>query len=204
MTRSPGQHGQMPGAHGRSLLFPFTFLLFPSMSELEDAWELALSKAMRRAHGAGRADIARYLDLRAQNDLLRRAAVDWLTTTFTALAAVANRHGAGILMEQKEGHRFRRGAATMVGTQLILRRGVRSLTIECGWPREPRDGFVRGDGLACANIKHLGRHRSNAELLLARSAKGSPLWLILEKTDDRSDLTEAAVRKHFSVLLSES
>ncbi len=174
------------------------------MGELEDAWELALSEAMRRAHSGGRADIARYLDLRAQNDLLRRAAVDWLTTTFTSLAGVANRHGAGIQIEQKDAHRFRRGPATMVGTQLTLRRGVRALTIECGWPRAPRDGFVRGGGLACANIKHLGRHRSNAELLLARSSKGKPQWLIVEKTDAQSPLTGAAVRQHFSILLSES
>ncbi len=174
------------------------------MGELEDAWEVALSEAMRRAHVGGRPDIARYLDLRAQNDLLRRAAADWLTTTFTSLAGAANRHGAGILMEQKDGHRFRRGPATMVGTQLTLRRGVRALTIECGWPRAPRDGIVRGTGLACANIKHLGRHRSNAELLLARSSKGTPQWLIVEKTDARSPVTEAAVRQHFSILLSES
>jgi len=174
------------------------------MSELEDAWELALSEAMQRAHAAGRADIARYLDLRAQNDLLRRAATDWLTTTFTSLAGIANRHGAGILTEHKDSHRFRRGSATMVGTQLTLRRGVRELIIECGWPRAPRDGIVRGDGLACANIKHLGKHRSNAELLLARSSKGSPQWLILEKTDTRSELTEGEIRQHFSILVSES
>jgi hypothetical protein len=34
------------------------------MNELEEAWELALAEASRRAHGAGRADIARYVDLR--------------------------------------------------------------------------------------------------------------------------------------------
>jgi len=174
------------------------------MNELEDAWELALSEAIQKARVQGRADIARYLDLRAQNDLLRRAAVEWLSTTFTALAAVANRHGAGINIEQKEAHRFRRGSATMVGPQLVLRRGVRSLTIESGWPRTPRDGIVRGRGLACANIKHLGRQRANAELLLARSGKGSPQWLVMEKTADGEPLTEALIRQHFSILLSES
>lgn len=174
------------------------------MNELEDAWELALSEAMRQARLNGRADIARYLDLRAQNDLLRRAAMDWLTTTFTSLAAVANRHGAGIQIQQEDAHRFRRGSATMVGTQVILRRGVRALTLESGWPRMPGDGFVRGDGLACANIKHLGRHRSNAELLLARSAKGAPQWIIMEKTEARVPLTEEQIRQHFSILLSES
>jgi hypothetical protein len=174
------------------------------MSELEDAWELALSEAMRRAHTEGRADIGGYLNLRAQNDLLRRAAADWLTITFTSLAAVANRHGAGIQIEQKDAHRFRRGSATMVGTQLTLRRGVRALTIESGWPRAPRDGIVRGAGLACANIKHLGRYRSNAELLLARSAKGAPQWIVMEKTEARAPLTGEQIRQHFSILLSEA
>jgi hypothetical protein len=174
------------------------------MSEFEDTWELTLAEAMRRAQTAGRAEIAGYLDLRAQNDLLRRAAADWLTITFTSLAAVANRHGAGIQIEQKDAHRFRRGSATMVGTQLTLRRGVRSLTIESGWPRAPRDGIVRGAGLACANIRHLGRPRSNAELLLARSSHGTTQWQVMDKTGEKSMLTEAHVRQHFSILLSES
>ena len=174
------------------------------MSELEDAWELALAEAMRRAQAAGRAEIAGYLNLRAQNDLLRRSSTDWLTITFTALAAVANRNGAGIRIEQKDAHRFRRGAATMVGTQLTLRRGVRTLTIESGWPRAPRDGIVRGAGLACANIKHLGRPRSNMELLLARSSQGATQWQVVDETGKKSLLTDAHLRQHFSILLSES
>jgi hypothetical protein len=174
------------------------------MSELDEAWELALADAKQRARAAGRADIADYLDLRRQNDLLRRAAVDWLTNTLTSFAADANRRGAGIQIEQQDAHRFRRGSATMVGAQLTLRSGVRALMVESGWPRTPRDGFVRGGGLACANIKHLGRHRLNAELLLARSPSGVPQWLILEETGPRSPLSETHLRDHFSLLLSES
>ena len=170
------------------------------MSELEEAWELALAEATRRAHAAGRADVARYLDLRAQNDLLRRTAIDWLTATLTSLAGEANRNGAAIQIERQDPHRFRRGSATMVGIQLTLRRGVRALSIESGWPRTPRDGIVRGNGLACANIKHFGRRQSNAELLLVRSANGSPEWFVLEKNGRRSRLTETDVRTHLSVL----
>ena len=172
------------------------------MSELEEAWELALAEATRRARSAGRADIARYLDLRAQNDLLRRTAIDWLTATLTSLAGEANRNGAAIQIERQDPHRFRRGSATMVGIQLTLRRGVRALSIESGWPRTPRDGIVRGNGLACANIKHFGRHRSNAELLLARSSDGAPEWLLIEKTGDQTPLSEAHIREHFSLLMA--
>lgn len=173
------------------------------MSELEEAWESALAEATRRAQAGGRADVARYLDLRAKNDLLRRTAVDWLTATLTSLAGEANRNGAGIQIERQDPHRFRRGAATMVGIQLTLRNGVRALSIESGWPRTPGDGIVRGNGLACANIKHFGRHRSNAGLLLTPSPGGVPQWLIQEKTGSQLPLSEAHLREHLSVLLSE-
>jgi hypothetical protein len=53
------------------------------MSELEEAWEIALAEAKHRARGAGRADVANYLDLRSKNDLLRRTAIDWLIGTLT-------------------------------------------------------------------------------------------------------------------------
>jgi hypothetical protein len=174
------------------------------MSELDEAWELALAEAARRARGAGRADVARYLDLRAQNDLLRRTAIDWLAATLTALAGEANRKGAAIQIEIQDAHRFRRGSATMVGNQLTLKSGVRALSLECGWPRAPRDGFVRGDGLACANLKHFGRARAGAELILARSVKGLPQWLVIEKTGAQTLLTEETVRAHFTTFLSET
>src|SRR5882762_4850636 len=169
------------------------------MSEFEDTWELTLAEAMRRAQTEGRADIAGYLDLRAQNDLLRRAATDWFMITFTSLAAVANRHGAGIQIEQKNAHRFHRDSATMVGTQLTLRRGVRALTIESGWPRAPRDGIVRGGGLACANIKHLGIKSANEELLLIRSQSGKPCWVEIEKRGRRAEVHEATARNHIAI-----
>src|SRR5215471_14660831 len=170
------------------------------MTELDEAWEIALAQATQRAQGAGRADIARYLDLRRRNDLLRQAATDWLIDAVFSLAADANRKGAGVQIERNEEHRFTRGAATMVGSRLTLRCGVRALTIESGWPRSPRDGVVRGNALACANIRHLGRTRHNAELILVSSAKGSPQWFVLND-DARSLLTEAELRRHFSLLI---
>lgn len=170
------------------------------MDDLEEAWEVALAEATQRARGAGRADILRYLDLRRRNDLLRHAATDWLHEAFNSLAADANRTGAAIQIERDDAHRFRRGPATMVGKQLTLRKGVRALTIESGWPRAPRDGVVRGNALACANIKHMGRTRLNEELVLVSSAKGSPQWFILRE-DERELLTESDLRRHFGMLV---
>ena len=169
------------------------------MSELEEAWELALADAQIRAHAAGRRDIADYLTLRRRNDLLRRTGTEWLINEFVLLAGEANRDGAGIQLERYDEHRFSRGSASMVGRQVILRRGVRAVTIESGWPRTPRDGIVRGGGLACANIKHFGRSRMNEELILVSSVKGSPQWFIV-KDDQRTTLVKSHLHRHLSFL----
>ena len=169
------------------------------MTELDEAWELALAQATQRAQGSGRADVAQYLDLRRRNDLLRRAATDWLLEAVFALAADANRKGGSIQIERNDDHRFTRGAATMVGTAMVLRRGVRALTVECGWPRTPKDGVVRGNGLACANIKHLGQARYDDELILVTSEKNKPQWCVV-KAGSRSLLTGSVLRYHFSRL----
>jgi hypothetical protein len=170
------------------------------MSELDEVWELALAEAQTRAYAAGRRDIADYLNLRRRNDLLRRTGTNWLIEKFISLAGEANRTGAGIQLERQDEHRFSRGSASMVGRQVTLRRGVRALTIEGGWPRTPKDGIVRGGGLACANIKHFGRSRMNEELILVSSAAGSPQWLIVNDDDRGITLVEAHLHRHLSVL----
>ena len=172
------------------------------MSELETEWELALAQAQESARAAGRRDIADYLNLRRRNDLLRRTATDWFMNVFIVLAGEANRAGAGIQIEQQDEHQFRRGTATMVGKSLTLRRGVRALTIESGWPRTPKHGIVSGGGLACANIKHFGRPRANVELLLSHSKK-SPSWVVIDKSGRSSILTEQQLRTQFRKLLSD-
>jgi hypothetical protein len=169
------------------------------MSELDEAWELALAEAQSRAHAAGRRDIADYLSLKRRNDLLRRTGTDWLINEFVLLAGEANRSGAGIQLERHDEHRFSRGTDSMVGRQVTLRRGVRALTIESGWPRTPKDGIVRGGGLACANIKHFGRSRMNEELILVSSAAHSPQWMIVND-DLRTPIIAAHLRRHFSLL----
>ena len=61
------------------------------MSELDEAWALALSEAERRARMAGRGELADYLSLRSSNDLLRAAGIEWLISSFTLFAGEANR-----------------------------------------------------------------------------------------------------------------
>jgi hypothetical protein len=171
------------------------------MTELDEAWELALAEANNRARAAGRGDIANYLSLRQRNDLLRSTATEWLVNAALLVAAKANRHGAGIQIEQDDTHRFQRGSATMVGRRITLRRGVRAITIETGWPRTPRDGIVRGGALAGGNIKHFGRPRANVELLLMRSSSGAPQWYIHDQHGKKSVLSEAEIQAHISLLI---
>ena len=170
------------------------------MSELDEAWAAALSEAERRARLAGRDEVAAYLALKNSNDLLRTAGIDWLITEFTVLAGDANRAGASIQISKQEGHRFPAGTSTMVGHLLTLTNGVRTLFVEAGWPRTPRDGFVRGGGLASANIRHLGIRAANEELLLAKSSTGGPAWKSVEK---KYLLLEADIRRHLYILLDQ-
>jgi len=172
------------------------------VSELDEAWALALAEAQRKAHSAGHADIAAYLRLRSSNDLLRKTGIEWLLSTFTKLAGKANREGGSIQISEQDAHRFPVGNATMVGRLLTLSVGVRKLSIEAGWPRQPSDGFVRGNGLACGSIRHFGKASANEELLLVRSEKDSPRWVAIEKSLQRRELLEAGIRNHLARLLS--
>jgi hypothetical protein len=169
------------------------------MSELDEAWAAALSEAERRARQAGRKDIADYLSLKNSNDLLRKAGVDWLLAEFTSAAADANRTGASIQITRQQGHRFKIGASTMVGHLVTFTNGVRTLYVEAGWPRTPRDGVVHGGGLACANIRHLGIRNANEELLLMKSDAGRPTW----KSHKHRSLHESHMRHHIAILLDQ-
>ena len=171
------------------------------LGELDEAWALALAEAERRARSTGRGELADYLSLRNSNDLLRSAGIDWLVSTFTQYAAEANRNGASLQIAHQDAYRFKVGNSTMVGTLLTLSSGVRTLFVEGGWPRTPRDGVVRGGGLACGNIRHLGITKANEQLLLAKTTHGSPSWLTSSDLRPRAVLLEADVRRHLSILL---
>ncbi|HEX8423078.1 MAG TPA: hypothetical protein VF634_06690, partial [Pyrinomonadaceae bacterium] len=89
---------------------------------------------------------------------------------------------------------------------LTLTAGVRVLTIEAGWPRTPRDGIVRGGGLASARISHFGKRRDDDELLLVQNAGADatapPRWFILDADSARrTAFEEARVSHHIAKLL---
>jgi hypothetical protein len=168
----------------------------------DEDYERRMHEARERARGGGRGDVLDYLDLRAANDATRARAVEWLLELFTAAAGELNRAGAGLTLARTDAHRFRVGNSTMVGTRLVLRRGVRALTVEAGWPRAPRDGIVRGGGLASATIGHFGDPRAGDELLLVPDAHTDARWFVIEKTGARTELQPERLRRHLARLLS--
>ncbi|MGI9065546.1 MAG: hypothetical protein ACR2HX_03980 [Pyrinomonadaceae bacterium] len=177
------------------------------VSELDEAWALALAEAEQRARAAGRTDITTYLALRTSNDLLRETGRNWLQTMFSIVAGEANRTGAGIQISREDGHRFKVGTATMVGSRLNLARGVRMLFVEVGWPRSPSDGFIRGGGLACANIKHLGIKSASELLRLVVDSSGVPRWNVYAHPGERKGIIEfheANIRNHMAILMNDS
>lgn len=173
------------------------------MSELDEAWALALAAAEERARAAGRADLTEYLSLRNANDLIRKIGKGWLLDTFAQLAGEANAAGARIQTSLEDGHRFKVGAATMLGSNLNLKKGVRVLSVEVGWPRIPRDGFIRGGGLALANIRHLGVKSVNQKLRLLLNPDGSPCWTTENNVSGHAEIHEADLRNHISILLDD-
>jgi len=172
------------------------------VSGFEEDYERMMREARERAGGGGRGDVLEYLDLKAANDAARTRAIEWLLETFTAAAGELNRAGAGLTLARTDAHRFRVGNSTMVGARLVLRRGVRALTVEAGWPRGPRDGIVRGGGLASATIGHFGNARAGEELLLVPDAQTDALWFVIDKTGARTELQPAHLRRHLSRLLA--
>lgn len=169
------------------------------MSELDEAWALALAEAEQKARLAGRREVADYLALRNSNDLLRTAGIDWLLASFTKLAGDANRAGASLQISKADGHRFHLGTATMVGRVVTLTNGIRRLSVEAGWPRVPRDGIIRGGGLAAGHILHLGIKSAGDELLLSKSSAGSPQWKLVNRNGLL--LHESDIRRHLAILL---
>jgi hypothetical protein len=169
---------------------------------IDEEYERMMYEARERARGGGRNEVLDYLDLKAANDAVRTRAVEWLLELFMAAAGELNRAGAGLTLARTDAHRFRVGNSTMVGTRLVLRRGVRALTVEAGWPRAPRDGIVRGGGLASATIGHFGDARAGDELLLLPDAHTDARWLVVEKTGFRTELQPERLRRHLAHLLA--
>lgn len=173
-----------------------------SVSGFDEDYESRMAEAQTRARARGRGDVVEYLSLRAANDSVRTRGVEWLLDTFMIAAGELNRAGAGLTLARTDSHRFRVGNSTMVGARLTLSRGLRSLTIEAGWPRAPRDGIVRGGGLASARAGHFGDRKSDEEFLLVPAGLEDARWLVVDNKGIRTELHEERLRAHVARLLA--
>ena len=171
------------------------------MNELEQVWTQKLSEARVKAQTSGREDVAEYLALRATNDMIRRTSVEWLLNSLVEITADANRNNdANIAIETGNSHRFQFGNASLAGSFLRLRQGVRCLSIEAGWTRAPADGFMRGGALAVARIAHFGISKHNAELFLILE-NNIPSWFSVDKNGKRESFDAKNLQRHFQVFL---
>jgi hypothetical protein len=136
------------------------------MDELDEVWEQLFAEAAATDLGDGR--LADFLAVKAANDEIRERAVEQLFGAFQKLAAHANRNNAAIAVESSDRHRFTVDRSAVSGRSIRFRHGVRCLSVEAGWTRTPRDGFMRGNALAVARISHFGLPGDGAELKLIK------------------------------------
>jgi len=172
------------------------------MSELDEVWTRMINEALEKARASGSGDVAEYLTLKATNDKIRRASVEWLFDSMLEIAAFANRNNAGVTIENENPHQFAFKNANLVGSLLRFRQGVRCLTAEAGWTRTPNDGFMRGGALACARISHFGISRHNAELLLIKF-NDLPNWFSVDENGKKDLFDSRHLNQHFQVFLGE-
>lgn len=172
------------------------------MNELDEVWAQMINAALERAAASGRGDVADYLSLKAANDAVRAAGVKWLFDSTLAIAAEANRNqNAGLItFENENPHNFTFGNANLVGSLVRLRQTVRCLTIEAGWTRTAKDGFMRGGALARARISHFGIARANEELVLVRTDNLTN-WFAVDMENRQSLFDSRNLQRHFAVFL---
>ncbi len=168
------------------------------MQELDEVWAGMLENALAKAESDGRRDVADYITLKASNDAVRQTSVQWLFGLTLEIAA----NNPRLTVENENPHRFDFSNASLVGSLLRVRQGVRCLTVEAGWTRTPNDGFMRGGALAVARITHFGMAKHNSDLLLIQ-LNGAPVWFEAEKNGGRIAFDSNNLNRHFQIFLGE-
>lgn len=176
-------------------------LILESMNELDEHWADLLAHAHLNAAATGRGDVADYIALKAANDLLRSASVNWLFDSMTEIAGEAVRRGVPITIDRNELHRFEVGNSSMVGSRINFRCGIRCLSVEAGWTRTPADGFMRGGALAFSRLSHFGLPREQMEVILKRVGD-SPVWTVRDGPMSGETLVMDILLAHFRILVS--
>jgi hypothetical protein len=167
------------------------------MTELDQVWLQMLAETGIKADATGRQQVAEYLRLRATNDAIRSRGVGWLIGAFIEVATDAQRGNSHLLIERVEPHTFSHGASTMVGTELVVRHGVRCLNVEAGWARIPSHGIMRKGALAVAKITHFGLAKAGAKFRLVHHVDKLPRWI----DGEQNVIDMAVIQGHLETLL---
>lgn len=170
------------------------------VGDLDEIWEELVAKAAKNPNAFARAEISDFLAVKTANDELRQTAIIQLFKTMREIAEHANRKNAQIIIESVEPHYFSLGQMNLSGAMLRFRRGVRCLTVEAGWTRTPKDGFMRGNALAIAIISHFGMVHESAELHLIRF-ENRPRWFKVGDERMRISFELEDLIKHFRIFL---
>ena len=124
--------------------------------------------------------------------------VRWLFDSAIEIAAEVNRDHTALTIERQEPHSFAFSGANMVGSLVRFRQGLRCLSIEAGWTRTPKDGFMRGGALAHARFVHFGLPGENEELFLVITS-GAPQWQPRSPAAGGPPFMLDDLRRHFRV-----
>lgn len=177
-------------------------MLTKAMNLTEEVWQEKLDEALHNAQLHERSDVAEYISLKASNDAIRARSVKWLLETVSEIVFAFNTRGARIKLEQTDNHRFSLQKAHLTGSRLKLQYGIRCLTLEAGWTRNPGDGFMRGGALVFARISHFGFPKEAEELVLLKY-ENQPQWFSVDGEFHRISFDVRSLKKHFEVFLGD-
>lgn len=163
------------------------------IDDFEQWWLELLEKARYKALEDRNPFLAEYFELKARNDKIRLSASKDLLKIF--LDEAESIQEASLSIDIKPWHRFQMYQAVLTGFCLIISFGIRQLTVEIGWTRLPKDGFMRGNALAYCRIAHRGRDKRQELFLIDRD---SPKWVLAE---DGKEFDVSFIRHHFDLLL---
>lgn len=153
-----------------------------------------------------------YLALRAANDRMRTAGLDWIWATLDLVCAELDAQLGGtierpVVQLARQEWQFEVGRSVMVGERFGVRfRGV-TMLVEAGWPRLPQHGFVPDQGLARGRVSlstsPILDARPADELILKARDDGSASWHVIRNHALGETVTAATLRNYLDALLKE-
>lgn len=160
------------------------------MNSFEEKWLEMINSAKLIAAEQGNETLRDFFELKAANEKIRMDASKTLLEYFFRAIRIKIEEGFKLDVETHGGYKFQMRHALLTGFRVDVLFGLRRLSIEIGWTRLPKDGFMRGGALAYCRITHFGRPEHNSELLLLNSQ--NPKWFT-EKSNSPFDITDAMI-----------